>query len=407
LPDSPLERWRPAHLTAPFRGGHKEPPLERWESVLGAEQSLGGRLARRAARVKTLEDRERRMARAQRSLLGRVLARLRPQGAIPPLGRNEIGRPRPGPLLDREIDAALGLLADVPFEELQERGWHVQPNSWVWPLNDLGFLRREPRLWARPQVPAGVRWQIDDQLDLVRRLHGYAEELADVPAGPGDRPDEFVWQNGSFGGMDAIAYYGLLRELAPRRVIEIGVGFSTLVLARAMRANGDGAEVTLIDPYPNMDRLRDMPQEWKLEHTMVQKVQLETFRTLEAGDVLFYDGSHCVETGGDVNWMLFKVLPALKPGVWIHFHDIFWPFDYPGDWILNEGLSWNEQYILQAFLMHNRAYRVRLANAMLSADPSRIYEELFPDQPFGCSVWIEKDPGWMKRLEEAGEAEGS
>ena len=76
---------------------------------------------------------------------------------------------------------------------------------------------------------------------------------------------------------------------------------------------------------------------------------------------MFYDRSHCVFTGSDVNWVLFEVMPRLAEGVSVHFHDIFWPYDYSTHWILDEGLTWNEQYFLQAFLMHNDAWRVRLA----------------------------------------------
>jgi Methyltransferase domain len=384
---------------APFRGGRAAPPLERWENLLRAERSLPARLRALGQQpgAKTLEDRERGAARVAASLLGRISRALASPEPAVVLARNEIGRPQPGPLLDAEIDRALALLADVPFEELQERGWHLQPNNFCWPLNDVPFLRREPQLWAQPRTPTGIRWLVEDQIELVRRLATYKTELADVPDGAG-RPGQFTWDNNSFGAMDAVAYYGLVRELKPKRVIEVGAGYSSLLLARALTANGGDADVLLVDPYPNMKLLGDLPAGWRLERKIVQKVPLPEFKALEAGDVLFYDGSHCVETGGDVNWMLFRVLPLLKRGVWIHFHDIFWPFEYSADWVLNEGLSWNEQYILQAFLMHNRAYRARLANAMLTVHESRVFEELFPEWPFGASVWIEKDPGWMKRV---------
>ena len=134
----------------------------------------------------------------------------------------------------------------------------------------------------------------------------------------------------------------------------------------------------------------ELPPGWDFRHTIVQKAGLEMFDELTAGDIVFYDGSHCVVAGGDVNWMLFQVLPRLAPGVWIHFHDIFWPRDYPPRWVLHEGLTWNEQYILQAFLMHNSAYRVRLAMAMLWLMHRDELTEAFPRRAFGGSVWIQK-----------------
>ena len=88
---------------------------------------------------------------------------------------------------------------------------------------------------------------------------------------------------------------------------------------------------------------------------IIQHADLGIFERLGPGDVCFYDGSHCVRTGGDVNWFLFEVLPRLAPGVYVQIHDIFLPDDYHDGWVFDEGLSWNEQYLVQAFLMHNDA----------------------------------------------------
>ena len=162
-----------------------------------------------------------------------------------------------------------------------------------------------------------------------------------------------MWTNGSFPPADAFAYYGLVRRLKPVRVVEIGAGASTLLLARALEANDGERQVTVIEPNPQQDMMDALPAGWDFRDAIVQRAGLEMFDELTAGDVVFYDGSHCVTAGGDVNWMLFEVLPRLAPGVWIHFHDIFWPRDYPPRWVLQEGFTWNEQYILQAFLMHN------------------------------------------------------
>jgi hypothetical protein len=379
--------------------------------VLRAERSLPYQLSRlashksRVARLmgvpgdlfaqpaQRLEDRERRAARVGRTRLGRLLGRATRSEPQIRIDRTEEGRPKPPPLLGAEIDDALAMLADVPFEELQERGWHVQPNSYLWPLNDVPFLRRNPELWAPPRIPRGIDWDLDGQLDLLRHLSPYANELADVRDGPEHRPGEFVWENGAFGAGDALAYYGLVRDLKPKRVIEIGAGASTLLLARALEANGGDAKVTVVEPNPRWGVMGELPPGWDFRHTILQKADPEIFDELTAGDVVFYDGSHCVATGGDVNWLLFVVFPRLAPGVWIHFHDVHWPQDYPAQWVLNDGLTWNEQYILQAFLMHNAKYRVRIAMAMLRRLRHADLRAVFPDRPFGWSVWIQKDPG--------------
>jgi Methyltransferase domain len=209
-----------------------------------------------------------------------------------------------------------------------------------------------------------------------------------VPEGPPGAPGQFVWENGAFPRGDAVAYYGLVRHLRPRRVVEVGAGWSSLVLRRALAANDERCDVTLIEPRPNMEVLGELPAGWKLVDTLVQFAGLADFEALEPGDVLFYDGSHCVHTGSDVNWIFFEVLPRLRPGVWIHVHDIGWPWDYGPEWVLDEGLSWNEQYLVQAFLMNNDAYRVRLAANMLRVLRPDEVAELLPLP--GSSVWIEK-----------------
>lgn len=400
-------RWQPPTFTAGFRGHQGTAPLARWEAVLSAENSLGHRAVDLVARTPglrrlagstpaalldeavSLEARERRAAHVDASTLGRLLRIIGRRRAPEPGRTNPDGRPKPGPLLDRELVRAVEVIADLPFEELQERGWHVQPNAFYWPLNDAGFLRSHPDLWTHRSMPSGIAWNIDDQLELLRELASFAGELSDVPAHGGGRPGCFAWDNGAFVNADAYAYYGLLRKLKPRRVVEVGAGASSLLLDRAIRANGGGTGVTLVEPYPRWEVLGELPADWTLHDDSLQRADPSIFEALEADDILFYDGSHCVRTGSDVNWMLFRILPRLADGVWIHFHDIFWPYDYPSAWILNEGLSWNEQYVLQAFLMHNTAYRPRLANFMLTRERGPIVSELLGRRG-GASVWIQK-----------------
>ncbi len=291
--------------------------------------------------------------------------------------------------MDREIDRSLELLKTMSFEELQRRGWHLQPNNYVWPLNDVGYLRGHPQLWMGEGMPNGIEVDLDEQEQLMLKIAAHADELADVPD-KASRPGEFAWCNRSFGWADAYSYYGLVRELRPRRVIEVGAGSSTLVLARALAANADECDVTLIEPQPNRGVLGEPPAAWRMLESGVQEVALEVFEALGPGDILFYDGSHAVRTGSDVNWLFFEVLPRLARGVWIHVHDIFWPHDYPPEWVLDEGLSWNEQYLVQAFLMHNSDYRLRLAVHMLWVARRERIEPHLPAGANGVSIWIEK-----------------
>ena len=270
-----------------------------------------------------------------------------------------------GPLTSRRIDAALDLLRTVPFEELQRRGWHLQPNHFYWPLNDVGFLRENHELWHDRGLPRGIDWDLDGQLATAARMDGYRHELADVPRAPRPGRVEFVWENNAFGGADAIVYYGLVRDLQPRRVVEIGSGWSSLLLARALSRNETPCSVTLIEPEPNPELFSVLPGDWDVRRSILQHADLALFEGLRAGDLCLFDGTHCVRTGSDVNWFFFEVLPRLAAGVVVVIHDMLFPEDYFDRWVFDEGLSWNEQYLLQAFLMHNDAYEVRIANHAL------------------------------------------
>src|SRR6185295_14291779 len=118
----------------------------------------------------------------------------------------------------------------------------------------------------------------------------------------------------------------------------------------------------LIEPYPDLVKRLLRPDDFdrvQFIRSLVQDVPLKIFDVLEANDILFIDSSHVCKVGSDVYHELFRILPRLRPGVIIHFHDIFWPFEYPEDW-LREGRAWNELYLMRAFLQHNEAYEILL-----------------------------------------------
>ena len=361
--------------------------------ILRAVLGLPVRLAQRDDR--TLEAREASVAAVRGSRVGRLAERMGGRGDPGPKPSQRADRPagfpRVGPELMVRSRPRSSFLRSVPFEELQHRGWHLQPNHWGSPLNDVPFLREHPELWIRSEVPRGIDWELDGQVRLLAELEPHFAELGDVPDDPAE-PGRFAWENDAFPAGDALAYYGIVRRLEPRRVVEVGAGWSSLVLGRAVAANERPCEVTLIDPEPRWAVLGELPPAWSFVESPVQFTDLGIFESLEAGDVLFYDGSHCVRTAGDVNWIFFEVLPRLAPGVWIHVHDLGWPWDYPAQWVLDDGLSWNEEYFVQAFLMGNADYRVRLAVSMLASLRRDAVEDLRPEFS-GGSLWIEKVGG--------------
>jgi hypothetical protein len=172
-------------------------------------------------------------------------------------------------------------------------------------------------------------------------------------------PTQFFTCNSQFSWLDARALFVMLNELRPARMIEVGSGFSSLLTADVnQRCLDGGCHFTCIEPYPRQFLLDGVPGISELVVAKVQDVALETFDALDAGDILFIDSSHVCKTGSDVNHLYFEVIPRLRPGVFVHVHDIFLPFEYPHEWVLDENRSWNEQYLLRALLMQSNAFDV-------------------------------------------------
>jgi hypothetical protein len=150
--------------------------------------------------------------------------------------------------------------------------------------------------------------------------------------------------------------------------------------------------VTCIDPYPSNALRKGFPGLRSLIEEKIEDIDLEFFSQLDSGDVLFIDSSHTVKIGHDVNYLFLEVLPRLRPGVIVHVHDIFLPFEYRRDWVLDEFRFWTEQYILQAFLTFNSEFEVLLSNSYLNHYHQQELKAAFPD----LSRWI-GGSFWMRR----------
>lgn len=231
------------------------------------------------------------------------------------------------------------------------------------------------------------------QMARLERFAGfYPEQPFPEQAGEGRR---FYLDNPSYGHFDAIMLYCMLREAQPRRVIEVGSGFSSAaMLDLNERCFGGAIGLTFIDP--DMKRLRpllrpDDERRVTLIEKRVQEVPLETFAALAENDVLFIDSSHVSKIGSDVNRLYFDVLPALAPGVLIHIHDVAGNLEYPAPWF-EEGRAWNEQYLLRAFLMNNAAYRIELFSGWLFNTRHAWFREHMPlcARGGGGQLWLRK-----------------
>jgi hypothetical protein len=193
--------------------------------------------------------------------------------------------------------------------------------------------------------------------------------------------DSFHLVNGSFMAGDAHVYYAVLREQRPGRVVEVGAGRSTQVAISAIAANrteGHDATLTAIDPSPPAYLASALDERDQLLVAKVQDVDIALLTGLERGDVLFIDSSHLVRTGGDVLYQLCEIVPRLKPGVYVHFHDISLPKPYPRTYF-EQGLYWAEQYALQTFLAFNRRFEIIWPATYLMVHRRQFMEETFPE----------------------------
>jgi hypothetical protein len=276
------------------------------------------------------------------------------------------------------------------FPLWEQHGFHVTPVHFYQPIPDTQSLSET--LWDRPSELVGIDMNDSAQLDLLRRQFSkFRHEYEQLPTEPTEEPTRFYLNNGLFGGLDALVAYCMVRHFQPRLLVEIGSGFSSLVLGEALTKNNE-SNLVCIDPSPQNFLRQNLPGLHSLIEKRVQDIDVDFFSQLNHGDILFIDSSHTVKIGGDVNYLFLEVLPRLKPGVIVHIHDIFLPFDYRRDWVMEQFRFWSEQYLLQAFLMFNSEFEVLMANSYLNHYQREELKATFPTLPSwrGGSFWIRR-----------------
>ncbi len=110
----------------------------------------------------------------------------------------------------------------------------------------------------------------------------------------------------------------------------------------------------------------------------MQDAPFDLFLRLKANDILFIDSSHVVSMDSDVLYECLRILPTLAPGVLVHFHDIFAPLDYPEKFVMTNLCFWGEQYLLEAFLSFNKAFKVIWASSAMQKSHPDVLRQAFP-----------------------------
>ncbi len=263
------------------------------------------------------------------------------------------------------------------------------------PVCDVAELRaRRAVLWpTTPRATPDIDWRAAEQLRLCEEVFATQEPLALRHDEPED-PTEYWCGNDQYPPMDAWILGAMLRHLQPRRVIEIGSGFSSLVTAQVNRADLSGkVRFTCIEPYPREYLRAGVEGISALRVEQVQDTPLSLFEELEASDIVFVDSSHTVKTGNDVTWIFHEIVPRLAPGVVVHIHDFFLPDEYPESWVM-EGRGWNESYLVRSFLAYNDAFRVLWASRYMLKHHAAAVARAFPIDPDAHtpagSLWFQR-----------------
>lgn len=242
------------------------------------------------------------------------------------------------------------------------------PGHFYSPIPDIDDIRANSRtIFDRsPTELPGINARAQEQIDLARDFVEFYQQMPFPEKQQSDR--RYYLDNSYFSYGDGVVLYSMMRRFRPKRIIEVGSGFSSAAMLDVDdHFYGRDIDFTFIEPYPQ--RLRALLRETdaarcQILEMPVQQVAAGVFATLKANDYLFIDSSHVAKTHSDVVHLLFNVLPSLDVGVIVHFHDILWPFEYPSLW-LDHGRAWNEAYFVRAFLQYNDSFEILYFNSMM------------------------------------------
>lgn len=246
-------------------------------------------------------------------------------------------------------------------------------------LADVNIVIKNPSLFEPQQSYGSIDLKIENQLKLLNDLKQYHKDIQFEDS----RKEGYLYyyDNPFFSYSDATILHCLIRHFRPQQLVEIGSGYSTTCMIDTILYNQLSTTITAIDP--KMARLNSLITDTKAKSQVkklgqkVQDVNKEVFMSLRENDILFIDSSHVSKVGSELNYLLFEILPILNSGVIIHFHDVFNNFQYPKEWI-QEGIHFNEQYLLRAFLQYNSQYEILLFTAYMEENYEDWYKANMP-----------------------------
>ena len=263
-------------------------------------------------------------------------------------------------------------------------------NHYESPYPDIVKIHeKEKEIFDYSKEVLDIDFNISEQLQMVKRM----EQLSLPQWSYNECGDKYrySYHNDWFGKGSADALCYMIQILKPDNIIEVGSGHSTAVMLDTNENYFDN-RINIVSIEPRADRLKSLlkpTDNLDIIESDVQDVSVDFFERLKENDILFIDSSHVSKISADVNYILFEIFPRLKKGVYIHFHDMFYPFIYPKEWIY-EGRAYNEMYLIRAFLMNNKNYSIQLFGGMLEEK----YLDKIVNQLWGVgsgSLWIKKE----------------
>jgi len=279
----------------------------------------------------------------------------------------------------------------------EKHGYHISPVFFHSPLPDTRELTEEnfTKKSDLDAIDVNEQGQIA-LLKLFRRkfFGGYRV----LPMGPTSVPHQYFLTNGSFNSVDGEILYCMIKHFLPKTIIEVGSGNTTYLMAQAIaevqKEKDHHCSLTSYDPYPNAIVRNGFSKFAALQPIRIQDVERSRFEALQKNDILFIDSSHIVKIGSDMQYLFMEVLPHLRKGVIVHFHDIFIPEEYLRRWFVEDYEFWNEQYMLYAFLQYNNAFKVLWGGNYMRLRHPDLLMQSFPsfqrDPIIPGSFWIQK-----------------
>ncbi len=257
----------------------------------------------------------------------------------------------------------------------QAAGFDVLPRHFYSNVPDIRHLMRTD-YWRRPFHMTGVAGaDLANQIEFLRRCCPASIQERMLASSIHSRASQ---QNGEegYGVIEADFLFAFITTVRPPRIVQVGAGVSTAVILMAAQECGYRPEIVCIDPYPT-SYLQQLAQAHQIQlvREAAQTADLKYF-AISPGDLLFIDSTHTVKPGSEVNRLILEVLPGIPSRCHVHFHDIYFPYDYPST-LLNTVFFSGESTLLHAFLIHNQRYRLSLSLSMLHhLDPDALARSL-------------------------------